>query len=116
MLDAGIIYPIERTTWVSPNVVVTKKNICVDYQQVNDATIKDNYPVPYIEHLLERVTRAEAYSFIDGFLGYNQISVVPEDQHKTAFATEFGTFAYRQVPFRLTSALSTSLCQGYDKG
>ena len=111
MLDAGIIYPIERTTWVSPIVVVPKKSgqirICVDYRQVNEATIKDNYPVPYIEHLLERVAGAEAYSFIDGFSGYNQISVVPEDQHKTAFATEFGTFAYKQMPFGLTSALST---------
>ena len=70
-------------------------------------TIKDNYPVPYIEHLLERVAGVEAYSFIDSFFGYNQISVVPEDQHKTAFATKFGTFAYRQMPFGLTSALST---------
>ena len=111
MLDVGIIYLIERTTWVSPIVVVLKKNgklrICVDYRQVNDATIKDNYPVPYIEHLLERVAGAEAYSFIDGFSGYNQISVVPEDQHKTSFPTEFGTFAYKQMPFGLTSALST---------
>ena len=111
MLDAGIIYQIERTTWVSLIVVVLKKNgkilICIDYPQVNDATIKDNYPVPYIEHLLERVAGAEAYNFIDGFSGYNQSSVVPGDQHKTAFATAFGTFVYKQMPFGLTSALST---------
>ena len=83
MLDASIIYPIGRTTWVSPIVVVPKKNaqirICVDYRQVNEATIKDNYAVPYIEHLLERIVGAEAYSFIDGFSRYNQISVVPKD-------------------------------------
>ena len=93
------MYPIERTTWVSPIVVVSKKNgkirIFVDYRQVNNATIKDIYLVPYIEHLLERVVGAEDYNFIDGFSGYNQISVVPEDQHKTTFATKFGTFAYR---------------------
>ena len=111
MLDVGIINPIERTTWVSPIVVILKKNgkilICIDYPQVNDATIKDNYPVPYIEHLLERVAGAEAYNFIDGFSGYNQISVVPEDQHKTSFATKFGAFTYKQTPFGFTCSLST---------
>ena len=87
MLDAIIIYQIERTIWVSLIVVVPKKNgkirICVDYRQVIDASIKDNYPVPYIEHLLERVAGVETYSFIDGFSGYNQISEVPKDQQKT---------------------------------
>ena len=111
MLDVGIINPIERTTWVSPIVVILKKNgkilICIDYPQVNDATIKDNYPVPYIEHLLERVAGAEAYNFIDGFSGYNQISVVPEDQHKISFATKFGAFTYKQTPFGFTCSLST---------
>ena len=111
MLDVGINYPIERTTSVSPIVVFPRKNgkirICVDYRQVNDATIKDKYPVPYIEHLLERVAGAGAYSFIDGFSGYNQISVVPEDQQKNAFATKFGMFAYKQMSFGLTSALRT---------
>ena len=81
ILDDDIIYLIERTTWVHPIVVVPKKNgkirICVDYRQVNDATIKDNYLVPYIEHFFERVAGVETYSFIDGFPGYNQISVVP---------------------------------------
>ena len=81
MLDIAIIYPIERTTWVSLIVVVLKKNgkirRCVDYRQVNDATIKVNYLVPYIEHFFERVAGVETYSFIDGFPGYNQISVVP---------------------------------------
>ena len=109
MLDVGIIYPTNRTTWVSPIVVVPKKNIkiriCVNYREVNDATIKDNYPVPNIKHLLERVAWIEAYSFINGFSEYNQISVIPEDQHKKNFATKFSMFAYKHMPFRLTSSL-----------
>ena len=69
MLTASIIYPIKLTTCISPIVVFSKKNgkicICIDNRQVHNATIKDNCPVPYIKHLLERVTGAEAYSFIE---------------------------------------------------
>ena len=57
-------------------------------------TIGDNYPLPITKHLLERVAKKEAYSFLDGFSGYNHVSIHPNDQHKIAFATEFGIYAY----------------------
>ena len=95
--EAGFIYEIEHTEWVSPLVVVPKKNgklrVCVNLKKVNAATIRDHYPLPITDHVLERVAGAEAYSFLDGFSGYNQLSIAPEDQHKMAFATEQGTFA-----------------------
>ena len=83
--EAGFIYEIEHTEWVSPLVVVPKKNkklrVCVNLKKVNAATIRDHYPLPIIDHVLERVAGAEAYSFLDGFSGYNQLSIAPKDQH-----------------------------------
>ena len=62
---------------------------------------------PIIDHVLERVAGKSAYSFLDIFSGYNQVSLKKEDQHKTAFATEWGIFAYKVMPFGLTNALAT---------
>ncbi|MCO5577322.1 hypothetical protein L7F22_031150 [Adiantum nelumboides] len=111
LLEAKFIYEIEHTEWVSPIVVVPKKNgklrVCVNLKQVNAVTIRDNYPLPITDHVLERVAGKEAYSFLDGFSGYNQVSIALEDQHKTAFATEWGIFAYRVMAFGLTNAPAT---------
>ena len=77
--EAEFIYEIEHTDWVSPIVVVPKKSeklrVCVNLKKVNAATIRDNYPLPITEHVLERVAGKEAYSFLDGFSGYNQVSI-----------------------------------------
>ena len=111
LIEANFIYEIEHTKWGSPIVVVPKKNgklrVCINLKKVNAATIRDNYPLPITEHLLERVAKKEAYSFLDGFFGYNQVSIHPNDQHKTAFATEFSIYAYRVMPFGLTNAPAT---------
>ncbi|MCO5565132.1 hypothetical protein L7F22_018803 [Adiantum nelumboides] len=109
--EAEFIYEIEHTDWVSPIVVVLKKNgklrVCVNLKRVNAATIRDNYPLPIIDHVIERVAGRESYSFLDGFSRYNQLAIKLEDQHKTAFATEWGIFAYRVMPFDLTNAPAT---------
>ncbi|MCO5598326.1 hypothetical protein L7F22_052419 [Adiantum nelumboides] len=106
--EAEFIYEIEHIDWVSPIVVVPKKNeklrACVNLKKVNAATIRDNYSLPITDHVIERVASREAYSFLDGFLGYNQLAIKPEDQHKTAFATKWDIFAYRVMPFGLTNA------------
>ena len=111
LLEADFIYEIEHTNWVSPTVVVPKKNgklqVCVNLKQVNAATIRDNYPLPIMDHVIERVAGNAAYSFLDGFFGYNQVSIDPKDQHKTSFAMEWGIFAYRVMPFGLTNAPAT---------
>ena len=67
----------------------------MNLKKVNAATVRDHYPLPIIDHVLERVAGKEAYSFLDGFLGYNQVSIDAKDQHKTTFATEWGIFAYK---------------------
>ncbi|RYA38018.1 reverse transcriptase family protein, partial [Enterobacter cloacae complex sp. GF14B] len=111
LMEAEFIYEIEHTDWVSPIVVVPKKNgklrVCVNLKKVNAATIRDNYPLPITDHVLERVSGKTTYSFLDGFSGYNQLAIAPEDQHKTAFATEWGIYAYRVMPFGLTNAPAT---------
>ena len=77
--EVGFIYEIEQTEWVSPIVVVPKKNeklrVCVNLKKVNAATIRDHYPLPITEHVLERVAGGEAFSFLDGFSGYNQLLI-----------------------------------------
>ena len=92
-------------------MVVPKKNgklrVCVNLKKVNAATVRDHYPLPITDHVLEQVAGKEAYSFLDGFSGYNQLSIAPMDQHETAFATQWGTFAYRVMPFGLTNAPAT---------
>ena len=81
--------------------------MCVNLKKVNAATVRDHYPLPITDHVLERVAGKEAYSFLDGFSGYNQVSIDAKDQHKIAFATEWGIFAYRVMPFGLTNAPAT---------
>ena len=111
LMEAEFIYEIEHTDWVSPIVVVPQKNgklrVCVNLKKVNVATIRDNYPLPITDHVIERVAGKVAYNFLDGFSGYNQVSIDPKDQHKTAFAMEWGIFAYRVMPFGLTNATAT---------
>ena len=81
--EAYTIFEIEHTPWVSPLVVVPKKNgklrVCINLKKVNAATIRDHYSLPITDHVIERVAHAEAYSFLDGFSKYNQISINPKD-------------------------------------
>ena len=81
--------------------------MCVNCKKVNAATIRDNYPLLITDHVIERVVGKEAYSFLDRFSGYNQVSIELEDWHKTLFAIEWGIFAYRVMPFGLTNAPAT---------
>jgi hypothetical protein len=75
--------------------------LCVDFRNLNQLSLKDNYPLPNMEHLLQRVTGAGMMSMLDGFSGYNQVLVKREDQLKTTFTTPWGTFMYLRIPFGL---------------
>ena len=110
LLQAGFIKPVEITNWVLPMVLVKKKNgkirICIDYRALNKRTQKDHFPLPFIHIILDEVARHELYTFMDGYSGYNQISIAPEDHHKTAFITPWSTFIYIVMPFGLCNAPS----------
>jgi hypothetical protein len=76
----------------------------VDFRNLNRSSKKDNYPLPKMEHILQRVIGASRISMIDGFSGYNHISVLLEDREKTTFTTPWGTFMYAKMPFGLMNA------------
>ena len=111
MHDAGIIAPIRFSEWVS-NLVPTRKKtgeirVCVDLRNVNKVSLKDNYPLSKMDHILQRVVGASRISLLDGFSGFNQILVHPDDQEKTTFTTPWGTFKYVKMPFGLKNAGAT---------
>nr|GEU31939.1 reverse transcriptase domain-containing protein [Tanacetum cinerariifolium] len=129
LLDAGMIYPIFDSPWVSPvhcvpkkggmTVVANKNNeliltrlvtgwrVCIDYRKLNDATRKEHFSLPFMDQMLERLARNEFYCFLDGFSGYFQILIDPQDQEKTTFTCPYGTFSYRRMPFGLCNAPGT---------
>ncbi|MCO5558615.1 hypothetical protein L7F22_012201 [Adiantum nelumboides] len=111
LLNAGFIYPVEDSEWVSQVVVTPKKNgkwrVCVDYKPLNAATKRDHFPLPFQDEILNEVAGYERYTVCDGYSGYFQIRIAEEDQKKTTFVTPWGCFAYRVMPFGLTNAPAT---------
>jgi hypothetical protein len=79
----------------------------VDYRALNKATQKDHFPLPFIDQVLDSLSGKKFFSFLDGFSGYNQIKIAPQDQDKTTFTSPWGTFAYRVLPFGLCNAPTT---------
>ncbi|GJS70883.1 DNA-directed DNA polymerase [Tanacetum coccineum] len=86
------------------NRTVTGWRVCIDYRKLNDATRKDHFPLLFIDQMLERLLGNEYYCFLDGFLGFFQIPITPEDQEKTTFTCPYGTLAYRRMPYGLCNA------------
>eukprot|EP00253_Pinus_taeda_P026975 PITA_26975 len=111
MYEAGIIAPMRFSEWVS-NLVPTRKKtgeirLCVDLRNVNKVCLKDHYPLPNMDHILQRVVGASRISLLDGFSGFNQILVHPDDQEKTTFTMPWETFKYVKIPFGLKNARAT---------
>ena len=74
---------------------------------MNKSTLKNYFPLPFIDQVLDTLDGKKYFSFLDGFNGYNQIQIAPEDQDKTTFAYPWGTYAYRVLPFGLFNAPAT---------
>ena len=101
LLDNGIIYPIFDSQWVSPvhtvpkqagftmvendkkesvqTRLLTKIRVCIDYRKLDAATCKNHFPLSFIDQMLERLVGHGYYCFLDGYSGYNQIPIAPED-------------------------------------
>ena len=112
-LNAGFIYAISDSPWVSPVHVVLKKGgftvirnekneliptrtvtgwrVCIDYRKLNTATRKDHYPLSFIDQMLDKLERHSHYCFLDGYSVYNHIAIAPEDQEKSTFTCPYGT-------------------------
>ncbi|GKA35124.1 reverse transcriptase domain-containing protein [Tanacetum coccineum] len=90
-----------------PSRTVIGWRVCINYRKVNDATQKDHFPLLFIDQMLEGLSGNEYYYFLDGFSGFFQIPIAPEDQEKTTFTCPYGTFAYRRMSFGLCNAPTT---------
>ena len=131
LLDIGIIYSISDSRWMSPTQVVSKKSgvtivpnddceliptrvttgwcMCIDYRKLNVVTCKDHFPLPFMDQMLERVAGHKYYCFLDGYSGYNQIEIAPEDQEKTTFTYPFGTFPYSFIVIKFDTIFGTPM-------
>ena len=79
----------------------------IDYRKLNTATRKDHFPLPFIDQMSDRLAGHPHFCFLDGYSGYNQIAIAPENQEKTTFTCPYGTFAFRRMPFGLCNAPAT---------
>ena len=92
--------------------IITKRvesgwRMCIDYQKLNKATRKDHFPLPFIDQMLARLARHSHFCFLDGYSGFFQIPIHPDDQEKTTLTCPFGTFTYQRMPFGLCNAPAT---------
>ena len=128
-LNVGFIYAISNNPWVSLVHVVPKKGgmtvirnekneliftrivtgwiVCIDYRKLNISIRKDHYPLRFMNQRLDRLAGHPHHYFFDGYLGYNQIVIAPEDQEKTTFTSPYDTYAFKRMPFELCNAPAT---------
>ena len=110
LLDAGVITH-SQSSWSAPVIMVVKPDgsyrMCIDYRRLNKLTVKDVYPLPRIQDMLNSLNGAQFMSSLDLLKGFYQIPVADEDRHKTAFSTTFGHYEFQRMPFGLTNAPAT---------
>ena len=111
LLQAKAIREVEYPEWLANVVLVKKANgkwrICIDLTYINRACLKDSFPLPRIDLIVDAKADHELLSFMDAFSGYNHISMDPNDQEKTSFVTGQGTYCYRVIPFGLKNVGAT---------
>ena len=125
-MNIGFIYAISNIPSVSPVHMVPKKGgftvikneknelilartmtgwkVCIDHRKWNITTRKDQYPLPFIDQMLDRLAGHSHFYFLNGYSGYNQIVIALDDKEKTTFTCPYGTFDFRRMPFGLCNA------------
>ncbi|GJU47986.1 reverse transcriptase domain-containing protein [Tanacetum coccineum] len=108
---AGIVRPVKYPTWISNPVLVKKVDdtwrMCIDFKNLNSACPKDYYPLLEIDLKIEVVMGFPFKCFLDAYKGYDQIQMSEDDEEKTAFYTDQGTYCYMKIPFGLNNAGAT---------
>nr|GEU63338.1 reverse transcriptase domain-containing protein [Tanacetum cinerariifolium] len=107
-VKAGIVGPVRYPPWISNSVLVKKVDdtwrMCIDFKNLNSACPKDYYPLPKIDLKIDSVMGFCFKCFLDVYKGYHQIQMCEEDEEKTAFYTDQGTYCCTQMPFGLKNA------------
>ncbi|XP_074323538.1 uncharacterized protein LOC141660452 [Apium graveolens] len=119
----GIKFVANAKNELIPTRTVTGWRVCMDYQKLNKATMKDHFPLPFINQMLDRLAGHEYYCLLGGYSGYNQNCITPEDEENTTFTCPFGTFAFRSfydkclhnLGLILKSCVETSLVLNWEK-
>ena len=91
-VKVGFIKPLHQDEWIADDVPVPKKDgkvrMCIDFRDLSKACPKEDFPLPHIDVLMDNTASNALMSFMDGFLGFNQIKMAPRDITKTTFITE----------------------------
>jgi hypothetical protein len=111
LLEANFIEPITYPMWLANIVMVQKKSgkwcMCIDFTNLNKAYLKDNFPLPRIDKIVDSAAECEVMSLLDCFFGYHQIYIKEEDKASNCFITPFGTYCFIRMPKGLKNAGST---------
>jgi hypothetical protein len=98
LFEAKNIASLRYSKWLATLVPVRKKNgeirLCVEFRNLNKASLKDNYTLPKMDHILKKLVGSQRMSMLDGFSGYKQIMVHRKNREKTTFTTPWGTLMY----------------------
>ena len=111
LIDSDFVREEQHPNWVANIVLVPKKNgkiqICIDYHDLTAACPKDKFPLPIMDVMIENTCDFERMSFMDGFSGYNQIKMYPENEKYTSFRTPLRVYCYTIMPFGLKNTGAT---------
>lgn len=106
LLEKDLIKP-SSSPYGAPVLFVQKPDgslrMCVDYRALNKVTVRNQFPIPRIDDLLDKLSKAKVFSSLDLASGYHQIRIAPEDQPKTAFKTPFGLYEFKVLPFGISN-------------
>jgi len=111
LIECGFIREEQHPDWVGNIVPVLKKNekirVCINFHDLNAACLKDKFPLPITDVMIANTCGFERMSFMDGFSGYNQIKMHPDDEKHTSFRAPLGVYCYTVMSFRLKNAGAT---------